>query len=357
MKKLVVALSAIALALGACAHSADSANQPGADKSPQAARTDSDMQAVLDAHAALGPKPMEKLDPKQARAQPTPADAVMAVLKAQKRGTAPSDLVPGVTHADRSIPGAAGSIPARVYTPAGSGPFPVIVYFHGGGWVIGNKEVYDGGARGISKQANAIVISVDYRLAPENKFPASWDDSFAAYQWALQNAASLKGDPKRMALAGESAGGGLALATAIAARDAKVQMPLHVLSVYPIAQTSTDTASYNEHAMAKPLNKAMMQWFFGHASRNPNDFKDPRMNLVGANLSGLPPVTIINAQIDPLLNDSVMLEAALKKAGVQVERREYAGVTHEFFGMAAVVKDAQEAQSFAGQRLRKAFGS
>lgn len=351
MKKSVFVLSAICVALAGAVSAADKG------KALSGVRADADMQAVLDAHAALGPKPLEKLDPKAARSGPTPTDAVMSVLKAQKRSTTPTDLVPGVTHNDRSIPGASGSIPARIYTPAGNGPFPVIVYFHGGGWVIGNKEVYDGGARGISKQANAIVISVDYRLAPENKFPASWDDSFAAYQWALQNAASIKGDPKRMALAGESAGGGLAVATAIAARDAKVQMPLHILSVYPIAQTGTDTESYNQHAMAKPLNKAMMQWFFGHAVRSAADLKDPRMNLVAANLSGLPPVTLVTAEIDPLLSDSVMLEAALKKAGVQVERRNYEGVTHEFFGMAAVVKDAQDAQSYAGQRLRKAFGN
>ncbi|MHC5720425.1 MAG: alpha/beta hydrolase, partial [Nostoc sp.] len=128
----------------------------------------------------------------------------------------PEDLVPGVTSRDTTVQGAAGMLPARIYTPAGAGPFPVVVYFHGGGWVIADKQVYDGGARGIAKQANAIVVSVDYRRAPEAKFPAAWDDALAAYKWTLANAGSIQGDPKRVALSGESSGGNLSLATAIA---------------------------------------------------------------------------------------------------------------------------------------------
>ncbi|MDQ6881475.1 MAG: alpha/beta hydrolase, partial [Pseudomonadota bacterium] len=234
-------------------------------------------------------------------------------------------------------------------------PFPVIVYFHGGGWVIASKEVYDGGARGLSKQAQAIVISSDYRLAPEAKFPAAWDDALAAYKWAAANAASLKGDPKRMALAGESAGGNLAVATGIAARDAGLQAPLHIVAVYPVAQTDLETPSYKENADAKPLNRPMIKWFVEKVTNSPADLKDPRISLVDAKLRGLPPVTIINARIDPLASDGQMLEAALKKAGVPVERRFYEGVTHEFFGMAAVVAKAKDAQEYAGQRLAQAF--
>ena len=320
-----------------------------------AAKAGTDMQAVLDAHAGLKPKPIEKLSAAEARKQPTPADAVAVVLKARGMSTDPTVLVPGVKHADRTITGAAGEIPARIYTPDGAGPFPVIVYFHGGGWVIADKQVYDGGARGLSKQANAVVVSVDYRQAPEHKFPAAWDDALAAYRWTLANAASIKGDPKKLALAGESAGGGLAVATAIAARDAGLQAPLHVLSVYPIAQSSLDTASYKTNAMARPLNREMMKWFFDKTVRSSADLKDPRIALVNAKLQGLPPVTLINAPIDPLLDDAALLEAALKKAGVPVERKVYDGVTHEFFGMAAVVAKAKEAQEYAGQRLKDSF--
>ncbi len=326
-----------------------------ASASPATMVADADMQRVLDALAARGGKPIETLTPAEARTQPTPTDAVMDVLKADGKDTSPTALVPGVTHVDRTVAGAAGQIPARIYTPTGAGPFPVILYFHGGGWVIGTKEVYDGGARGLSKAANAVVVSVDYRLAPEHKFPAQHDDALAAYRWVLANAASIKGDPKKVALAGESAGGNLAVATAIAARDAKLQMPLHVLSVYPIAQADTTTPSYNEHADAKPLNRPMMTWFAGHTVRTPADLQDPRISLTKASLAGLPGTTIITAQFDPLRSDGEMLENALRSAGVAVERRHYEGVTHEFFGMAAVVAKATAAQEYAGQRLKAAF--
>jgi acetyl esterase/lipase len=315
------------------------------------------MQAVLDQHAQLGPKPIETLTPAEARRQPTPSDAVTALLVSQRKDTTPTALVPGVTSVDRAIRGAAGNIPARIYTPEGAGPFPVIVYYHGGGWVIADKNVYDGGARGLSKQANAVVVSVDYRRAPEAKFPAQHDDALAAYRWALANAASIKGDPKRVALAGESAGGNLAVATAVAARDAKLQAPAAVVAVYPIAQPDTTTASYTTYADAKPLNRPMMAWFAKQTTRTPADLQDPRINLVKANLADLPPVTIVNAQIDPLLDDGAMLEQALRGAGNRVERRVYDGVTHEFFGMAAVEDKAKDAQAYAGQRLKAAFGS
>lgn len=319
-------------------------------------KADADMQAVLDELAALGGKPIESLSPSEARRQPTPADAVMAVLKKQGKATTPTALVPGVTSADREIPGAAGNIPARIYTPDGAGPFPVVVYFHGGGWVLADKQVYDGGARGLAKQARAVVVSVDYRLAPEHKFPASWDDAFAAYKWVAANAASIKGDPTRLALAGESAGGNLALATAIAARDGKVQAPMHVLAVYPVGQTGNlDTKSYQDSATAKPLNKAMIGWFVDKLLAKPADKTDPRLDLVNAKLAGLPPVTIINAQIDPLREDGALLEAALKTAGVKVTRTVYNGVTHEFFGMAAAVKKAADAQAEGGKALRDAL--
>lgn len=320
-------------------------------------RADADMLDVLNAHASLNPKAIEKVDVATARVQPTIADAVNVVLKQQGKSTKPEDLVPGVTSMDTTVQGAAGMLPARIYTPYGPGPFPVVVYFHGGGWVIADKQVYDGGARGLSKEANAVVVSVDYRRAPEAKFPAAWDDALASYKWALANAAQHKGDPKRVALAGESAGGNLALATAIAARDGGVQAPSAVIAVYPVTQTSLNTESYIENAIAKPLNRAMVKWFVDKTTRSPADLKDKRLQLIDAKLEGLPPVTIINARIDPLRSDGSKMEDALKKANVPVERREYEGVTHEFFGAAAVIQKAKEAQAYAGQRLKAAFGS
>ena len=321
-----------------------------------AIRTDDDMHTVAKAHDALEPKAIEKLSPDEARRQPTIADAVNKVLRDQGKSTDPNVLVPGVTRTRQTLDVATGALPALIYTPTGGTNLPVIVYFHGGGWVIADAEVYDGGARGLAKQANAIVISVDYRQAPEHKFPAAWDDALAAYEWAVGNAASLGGDPSKIALAGGSAGGNLALATAIAARDKGVQAPTHILAVYPVGQTgSLHTESYIENAIAKPLNKAMIEWFVGHLLRSDADKTDTRLDLVNANLRGLPPVTLINATIDPLRSDGGKLKDALQDAGVQVERETYTGVTHEFFGCAAVVAKAKAAQEYAGRRLRASF--
>ena len=315
-------------------------------------RADEDMFALLNAYASLDPKPIEKLSVASARRTPTIADAVEVLLKQQGRSTDPTLLVPGVVTEETAVAGATEMLPATIYTPDGAGPFPVVVYFHGGGWVIADRKVYDGGARGIAREARAIVISVDYRQAPEHKFPAAWDDALAAYAWVLANGHRYGGDSSRVALAGESAGGNLALATAIAARDAGLDMPYHVLAVYPVTQTSLATESYIENAHAKPLNRAMVQWFVDKLIRAARDLRDRRLQLIDADLSGLPPVTIINASIDPLRGDGARMETALKRAGVPVQRRDYEGVTHEFFGAAAVVGKAREAQAYAGERLR-----
>lgn len=321
-------------------------------------RADDDQLALARAHEALHPKAIEKLSVQEARMQPTVADAVQRLLAEQGRDGDPTVLVPGVHTAALTIDTDAGPLQATVYTPdSGAGSLPVVLYFHGGGWVIANKEVYDGGARGLAREAHAIVVSVDYRQAPEHRFPAAWDDALASYRWLSQFAEQVGGDPARLALAGESAGGNLAVATAIAARDAGLPGPRHVLSVYPVAQTSLNTESYLENAIAKPLNRAMVKWFVDHLVRSEDDLSDPRLSLIDAELSGLPPVTIINARIDPLRSDGAKLEDALRRAGVDVERREYEGVAHEFFGAAAVLEKARHAQAYAGERLRFSFSN
>jgi len=317
------------------------------------AQPDAQMQAVLDQLMALGAKPVETLTPEQARSQPSPADAVMALLQRTGRGTAPE---PVGSVQNRTIPGPGGMIPVRIYTPAGSGPFPVVVYYHGGGWVIATIDTYDASARALANAARAVLVSVEYRKGPENRFPAAHDDAFAAYQWVLANAASIGGDPRRVATAGESAGGGLAVEVAMMARDRGVALPLHVLSVYPIADGDTESPSYVENAMARPLSRAGMQWFFRYYPRTPADLRDPRISLVRANLRGLPPTTIVNAQIDPLRSDGEQLATALRAAGVQVEQRTWTGVTHEFFGMGAVVDKAKEAVQYGAAGLRRGFG-
>lgn len=321
-------------------------------------RTDDDMHALLQAHASLDPVAIEKVDVATARRSPTIADAVTVLLRQQGRDATPEGLVPGVTSEELQVDGATGPLPATLYRPAGAatGLMPLVVYFHGGGWVIADRKVYDGGARGLARGAQAMVLSVDYRQAPEHRFPAAWDDALAAWQWAQDKAESLGADPRRMALAGESAGGNLAVTTAMAVRDAGLPMPRHVLAVYPVAQTSLNTESYLENAIAKPLDRATVEWFVDKLVRDENDLKDWRLQVIDGHLEDLCPVSIVTASIDPLRGDGARLESALHDAGVDVERRNFDGVTHEFFGCAAVVRKAQEAQDWAGSRLRQAFG-
>jgi acetyl esterase/lipase len=314
------------------------------------------MQDLLVALAALGGKPLDTLTPAEARLQPTMADATRAVMKKNAMDSDPAKLVSNVSTTDTTIVAGDGAeLTATVYTPTGPGPFPAVVYFHGGGWVIGSREVCDLGARTLAKEAQVVVISVDYRLAPEHKFPAAWDDALATYKWAATKVGSWRGDPRRLALAGEGAGGTLAVSTAISAVAAGLTRPRAVLAVYPFVQTGTATESYVDSTNAKPLTKATIKWFLENTLASTADKQDPRLDLLHAKLSSLPAVTIINAQIDPLRSDGAMLEEALKQAHIPVQRREYAGVTHGFFGAAPVLPTAKKAQSFAADQLKEAF--
>lgn len=312
-------------------------------------RPAADMQQVLDVLASLGGRPIETLTPAQARVQPTPADAVMRIM--QQRGI-PADT--SVATEERSY-GADPWQKVRIYHPpghrAGGSPLPAVVYFHGGGWVIANLDVYDATPRAMAKSLNAIVVSVEYRHAPETKFPGQHEDAAMAWNWVHQNADALGIDHGRIAVAGESAGGNLAVATAIHARDNRLPMPVHVLAVYPIADSRKDLPSRIDSAAAKPLNTPMLSWFGHYYMRSPSEANDPRLNLVGANLGGLPPVTIVNASIDPLRSDGENLAAALRSAGNNVAQRTFPGVTHEFFGMGSVVAGAKAAQDWAFMRM------
>lgn len=317
-------------------------------------RADADMARVLNALKALDPKPIPDLAAEEARQQPTPADAVARVI--EEDGLDVPE--PAVTRQDITYPAADGDQPARVYTPtgAGDGPYPLVVYVHGGGWVIADIDTYDASAASLADKLGAVVISLEYRHAPENPFPAAHEDVLAGYIWAVENGGQFNADADRLALVGESVGGNMVVATAIAARDQQLTQPDHVVSVYPVAQTSLDTESYVENADAVPLNRAMMEWFFDLTVTGDSQLDDPRISLIDADLAGLPPITIINASIDPLLNDGTMLADAIKAAGGEVEQRTFDGVTHEFFGMAAVVEDAAAAQDYAVERLNTDLG-
>lgn len=310
------------------------------------------MAVVIEKLASYKAPPLVSLSAQEARKQPSPADAAMAVVQEHKLPTPPNN----VDTSGKDIPVSGGQIHVRIYTPkTGKDTYPVIVYYHGGGWVIAGIDTYNASAQGLANQAEAVVVSVAYRQAPEHKFPAAHNDSYAAYEWVVKNAASIKGDPKKVAVVGESAGGNLACAVSMMARDKGFQLPIHQVLVYPIAGYNFNTPSYQESDSTKPLSSGLMKWFFDKYLRSPADGRNPMISLVTANLKGLPPTTIIAAQYDPLRSEGEMLADNLKKAGVAVDRKIYNGTAHEFFGMAAIVPEAKDAQASATSALKSGF--
>ena len=324
--------------------------EPKGPKPEWASDIDPEMQVVMEKLASYNAPPVESLDAVKARENPTPTTAVIDLVK-ENNISMPAPMVDTM---GTDIPVDGGSIHARVYTPRGGGPFPVIVYYHGGGWVIATNDTYMASAQGLAEQTGAVVVSVEYRKGPEHKFPTAHNDAFAAYKWVWANLAKLKGD-STVAVVGESAGGNMACNVSIMARDAKLPLPVAQVLVYPVAQPDMNTESYKKYAAAKPLNKRMMAWFGQQYFASPATINDPRISLVKANLKGLPPTTIIGAEIDPLADDGKMLRDKLKDAGVAVDYKMYDGVTHEFFGMAVLVPDAKDAQAYAATNLKKAF--
>lgn len=311
------------------------------------------MQTVIEKLQSFGDQPIETLGVGIARRNHTATDALLGVMKDNHI----SMPVYNVDTTGTDIPAAWGKVHLRIYTPkTGKGPLPIIVYYHGGGFVLASIKVYDASANILADKVGAIVISVGYRLAPQYKFPYAHNDAFLAYQWALKNAAAIKGDSTKIAVAGESAGGNLAVATAMKARDYKVKLPTAILAIYPVAGSNMKTPSYIKNETALPLNKPMMAWFVKKYLNNMAEAKSPLIDLVSANLTGLPPTIIITAEIDPLQSEGLKLAEKLKADGVTVNSKNYDGVTHEFFGMGAVVPEAKDAELYAAGQLKKAFG-
>jgi acetyl esterase len=310
------------------------------------------MQAVIERLESFGDQSIETLGTGQARKNHTAADAVTALLK-ENHLPLP---VYNVDTTGTDIPAAWGKIHLRIYTPkSGKAPFPVIVYYHGGGFVLAGINAYDNSANILAEKTSAIVISVAYRLAPQYKFPYAHNDAFQGYEWTLKNAAAIKGDSTRIAVAGESSGGNLAINTALKAHRAGVRLPVAVLAIYPIAGSDMKSASYIKNENALPLSKPMMVWFMQNYLNKSIEIKDPHIDLVSANLKGLPPTTVITAGIDPLQTEGLKLIDKLKADGVKVDSKNYAGVTHEFFGMGAIVPEARDAEIYAASQLKKAF--
>ncbi len=312
------------------------------------------MQAVLNQVAASNPLPVPTLSPNAARNQPTPRDAVIATLAAQGRQAV---VEPVAKVEQRTVNGAEGRILARVYTPAGTGPFPVLVYFHGGGWVLYNLDTYDASCRALANAAGAVVVSVAYRQAPEHKFPAAANDAFAAYRWALDSAAVIGGNPNKVAVGGESVGGNLAAVVSLMARDQKIKLPLHQLLIYPVLDFNFDTPSYHENANAPFFTRATSQWAFDKYLRTQADGANPYVSPMRATLTGLPSATIITSQLGVLRSEGQAYATKLAAAGVPVVYQNYDGVTHEFFSMQAVLDQAKAALALAASQLKKSYAS
>jgi acetyl esterase/lipase len=299
---------------------------------------------VLEQIAALGLPPNHLVSPAQARIN----------MKSRPRAAGPE--VARVE--DRLIPGPGVDIPVRIYTPTGSGPFPTLVWFHGGGWVVGDLETADPTARHLTVGAKCVVISVDYRLAPETKFPGAADDSYAATVWAVQHATRFNADPGNIAVGGDSAGGNLAAAVALMARDRSGPSLAFQLLVYPVISRDFDRSSYRQNAEGFGLTLDAMRWYWDQYLQHPEDASNPyAAPLVAEHLKGLPPALVITAECDPLRDEGEAFAKRLQAAGVPTTYSRYDGMIHGFFGMNAVLDKGKQAVAEACAALQQAFAA
>jgi acetyl esterase len=257
---------------------------------------------------------------------------------------------------DRTIPGPAGEIPIRVYRPKGDGPFPILLFFHGGGFTIGSIESHDPVARQLGAQAEAVVVSVDYRLAPEAKFPAAVEDCFAATEWVAANADAIGGDASRIAVCGDSAGGNLATVAAILARDAGGPPICFPALIYPTTHAGGDYPSLVENAAGPFLTADTMEWFHEQYG-TPEDAADWRRSpILHQSLTDLPPALIITAQYDPLRDEGEAYGEALRAAGNSVTVHRYETMGHVFVQLAGMIEQGREAIAEVATALKVAYG-
>ncbi len=259
---------------------------------------------------------------------------------------------------DRVVEADGAQIPVRIYSPAVSGPLPVLVYLHGGGWVIGDIETYDIPCRRLANGTGCIVVSVDYRLAPEHKFPTGPEDCYRAVKWVADNARSLGGDPTRIAVGGDSAGGNLSAVVAQMARDRGGPGIVFQLLVYPVTNYAFDTPSYQSNADGYLLTKSAMQWFWNHYLNSERDGANPYASpLRAASFAKLPPALVITAEFDPLRDEGRAYAEKLRAAGVAVVHSAYDGMIHGFFTMGHILDRGRQAMDEACAALRQAFAT
>jgi acetyl esterase len=303
-----------------------------------------EIRALLDQQAASGRPPLHRQSVAQARAFHT-----------QDAAPLNGEAVPVAAVADRAVPGPGGDLPVRVYTPEGEAPFPIVVFFHGGGWVVGTLDTYDPLCRALAAAVPAVVVSVGYRLAPEHRWPAAVEDAYAATLWASRHAAELGGAQHRLAVAGDSAGGNLAAVVALGARDRGGPAIAVQLLVYPALDAAGDTGSWREHAEGFYLTAAGMRWYWDHYLGGADGAAPDASPLRAAFLGGLPPALVVTADHDVLRDEGEAYAARLREAGVAADVHRVEGVVHGFLRWRAVTGAADAALQGAAAALRSAL--
>ena len=305
---------------------------------------DPQAQAVMEQAAALGFPPSHTVSPEQARTNNR--------ARPRARGPEVAKVI------DRTVPGPETPIPVRIYTPEAAGPFPVLVWFHGGGWVVGDLDSADATARHLTVGANCVVVSVDYRLAPETKFPGQAQDCLSATTWVAENAASLNIDPNKIAVGGDSAGGNLAAIVSLMARDQGGPALAFQLLVYPVTDRDFSTKSYVDNAEGFQLTRDGMIWYWTHYLQDDSDATNPyAVPMHSQDLTRLPPALVITAQYDPLRDEGEAYARRLEAAGVPTVCTRYDGMIHGFFGMSAAIDQGKQAVDQACQALQATFAS
>jgi len=307
---------------------------------------DPQAQRVIDAMAALNLKPVEDSTPDEARES----------IRTRTAALGPFEDVAAVT--DHRVPVAGGEITVRVYSPAGPGPHPALVYYHGGGWVIGDLYTHDGLCRSLTNAVRCAVLSVDYRLAPESRYPVATEDSYAALHWTVTNASGLGIDPRRVAVGGVSAGGNLATVVALMARERGGPALAHQVLIYPVTDHDLNTPSYLGNATGYVLTREGMRWFWNHYLARESQGREPYASPLRApSLTGLPSALVITAEYDPLRDEGEAYAARLRDAGVPVTVTRYTGMFHGFVRMTRILDKARVALDEIAGSLQKAFAA
>ncbi len=309
---------------------------------------DPDAQLVLDMMRAAGRPPFEQLSPAEARE-----------AYSNSRKILQPELEPVAESRDATAPGPHGDIPVRLYRPrdtAASDVLPVLIYYHGGGWLLGDLESHDAVCRRFANAARCRVVSVDYRMAPEHKFPAAVDDCAAATQWAIAQAAELGIDPARVAVGGDSAGGNLAAVMALMARDGTLPPLAFQMLIYPATDMMMTSVSAQTVTEGVPLTTGTMRWFIDHYMRGGDDARDWRASpLRAADLSGTAQALVLTCAYDPLCDEGIAYARRLEREGVRVAHMHFSDQTHGFISMGRIIRASDVAIDAMAAVLQKAL--